>query len=382
MTEAPAVLGAYDTLNTAVAIPSDIIVCPQCRPGTNTFMFYASQYKGSCHQVTVALDGQAPEEGNVLCIGMEGRLKYCAEGEFMAVSHVWSHGWQGCAEEGICSRVLDMLLDIASKFGCDWIWLDIALVSGVREIRSLTVNAMNRVYSSAAITLVCDRLLLAMKGGTDREKVLAMAVSDWMTRLWTMQESMLSRRLVFLQQDGYWTAEDMWETLWDYGTEDPDNHWKLVGAMTTLWELTMESDEIFDRIVFLRSNCITSKPIDMSRALFPLFKFDWPGLDTTLAEGQIILLKHIGNDAYRYAWLDAPIGLPKPWTWAPLIVPNAVGPILAEGLPVRVDTQGLHGTWFAIGVELRDVHDDPEDEDYLARITGTVFDLMTFTMEG
>lgn len=388
MNEAPAVLRAYETLNTEDSVSSDIIVCSQCRPGTNTFTSCASQYKGSCHRVMIPLDGQALEnEGNVLCIGIEGRLKYCGDGEFMAVSYVWSHGWQGCTEDGICSRVLDMLLNAASKFGLDWIWLDIAMVSGVREIRSVTVNAMNRVYSSAAITLVCDRLLLAMNGGTAREKILAMALSDWTTRLWTMQESMLSKCLVFLQQDGYWTVEDMLRKLMDYGDEDPDNHWKLIGAMITLWIMGVDSDAHFEKMVFLSSNRRTSNPIDMSRAIFPLFKLDWPGVDTTLVDGQIILLNHLGNDACRYAWLHAPIGLPPPWTWAPLNVINAEGPILREELPMRVTPQGLEGTWFAIAVDLKEVEmsDNPQDEDstvrYLARITGTFHDSMTFTME-
>ena len=124
------------------------------------------------------------------------------------MSHVWSHEWQGVSEDGICSRVLEMLLAVASSFGLEWIWLDVAMISGVEEIRTMSVNAMNRVYSTAAVTLVCDRLILSMKGGTDREKALVVSLSDWFTRLWTMQEALLSQKLVFLQQDGWWIGYD------------------------------------------------------------------------------------------------------------------------------------------------------------------------------
>jgi hypothetical protein len=44
-------------------------------------------------------------------------------------------------------------------------WLDVAIMSNIQEIRN-----MNRVYSTAAVTLFCDRLLLSVKGGTDRDK--------------------------------------------------------------------------------------------------------------------------------------------------------------------------------------------------------------------
>ena len=385
MEEAPTVLKAYESLNSMSVVPSDISVCPQCKPGTNTFVYCGSQYKGSCRRIDVALDGQELQNGDtVLCIGAEGQLSYRGTGQFMAVSHVWSHGWQGVSEDGICSRVLDMLLATASKFDIYWIWLDAAMVSGVTELRMVAVNAMNRVYSSGAATIVCDRLLLAMKGGTDREKVLAMAVSDWMTRLWTMQEAMLSPDLIFLQGDGYWTANQMLLNLIDYGAEDPGNHWKLVGAMITLWEMVEGSENPFERIPFISSSRRTTKLIDMCRALFPLFNLHWPGVDTTLEEGQIMLLKSLGNDAYRYAWLHGPVGLPPPWTWAPLIVVNSEGTILREGLSMLLDEQGLHGTWFAISVELKDV-EDPSDEDSmtksLARITGTFHDCMTFIVE-
>jgi hypothetical protein len=383
MKEAPAVLRAYESLNSTAAVPSDITFCPQCKPGTNTFVFCGSQYKGSCRRIDVALDGQGLQNGDtVLCIGAEGRLSYRGTGQFIAVSHVWSHGWQGVSEDGICSRVLDMLLAAASEFDMDWIWLDAAMVSGVRELRMIAVNAMNHVYSSPAATIVCDRLLLAMKGGTDREKVLAMAVSDWMTRVWTMQEAMLSPDLVFLHGDGHWTAREMLYDLIDY--DDPENHWMLVGAMITLCELVKESINPFERITFVSNGRRTSKPIDMCRALFPLFNLHWPGADTTLEEGQIILLKSLGNDAYRYAWLHGPVGLPPPWTWAPLVVVNCEGLVLREGLSMHLDEQGLHGTWLAIAVELKEIK-DTSDEDSLgksmARVTETFHDRMTYMVE-
>ncbi len=72
----------------------------------------------------------------------------------MAVSHVWEHGWQGNSEEGVCSRTLELLLDVAALFDLEWVWLDIVMISGVKEIRATSINSMNLVYSSAKVTVV------------------------------------------------------------------------------------------------------------------------------------------------------------------------------------------------------------------------------------
>ena len=183
----------------------------------------------------------------------------------------------GVSEDGICSRVLDMLLKVAAEFNLEWIWLDIAMVSDVQEIRIMSINAMNRVYSTAAITLVCDRLLLSMKGGTDREKALAISLTDWFTRVWTMQEAILSKRLIFLQRDGYWMGRDLFMSLLHNCSEGPICHWKQCGAILTIWSIVGTSGQLLDRIFYANGSRRTTKKIDMTRALFPLFDLKWPG---------------------------------------------------------------------------------------------------------
>lgn len=157
MTSATSVLSAFRRCQQAATIRLDhaIQVCDQCKPGTNTFTYYGGKYERCCDRIEVRLAGRPLHIGErVLCIAANGGVDYCAKGEFMAVSHVWEHGWRGVSEDGICSRVLHMLCKTASQFGLSWIWIDVAMISGVREIRALSVNSMHRVYSSAAVTLV------------------------------------------------------------------------------------------------------------------------------------------------------------------------------------------------------------------------------------
>ena len=70
-----------------------------------------SSYDGHCSviPVSVAPNIDVVEEEKVLCIGAGGELHWCGKGEFMAVSHVWEHGWQGDSEKGVCNRVLDFI---------------------------------------------------------------------------------------------------------------------------------------------------------------------------------------------------------------------------------------------------------------------------------
>lgn len=226
ITTAPALMSAYQANRENVDAIEDesIQFCAQCKPGTNTFAYWFSKYSGKCFRVPIDLDGRKIQAtAGVLCLGRDRKLEYRSSGEFLTISHVWSHGWQGVSEDGICSRVLDMLLSATSYLNLEWIWLDVAMISGIEEIRTMSINAMNEVYSTAAATLVCDRLLLSMKGGTDREKALAVAVSDWYTRLWTMQEAILSRKLVFLQQDRLWDGRDLMMSLVYSCSDGSDN---------------------------------------------------------------------------------------------------------------------------------------------------------------
>jgi hypothetical protein len=274
MAAIPAVVAAHQLQQSQVraAPPLGVRVCDQCKPSSNTYSWCGSEYTGNCRRVPVLLSEYSQElesADEVVCIGSNGELKMCGSGEFMAISHVWAHEWQGVSEDGLCSRVLAMLLKIAAEFSLEWVWLDVAMVSGIPD---MSVNSMNRVYTGAKVTLVCDRLLLSMHGGNAREKAFAIATSDWMTRVWTIQESMLSDNLVVLQNDHWWRAEELLESLIyaEGGTQ-----WQSYGAIQTVLAMvkvvTSSAETILERIIPLCRERKTTKPVDLVRALYPLF---------------------------------------------------------------------------------------------------------------
>ncbi|GAM37375.1 hypothetical protein TCE0_023r07248 [Talaromyces pinophilus] len=328
-----------------------IKACKQCKPGTNTWSYcapYNIRYS-DCHRIIMNYNIKpGPQDGGkVCCLGRNGATKYCGPNEFMAISHVWSHGWQGSAEDGICCRVLDMLLDIAAtKLNVQWIWLDIAMISRDKSIRPMAINSMDTVYSTAKATLVVDRLLLNFtpKAEDDKQTALAITASDWMTRLWTMQEAMLSRNLLILthRDSEPINPRDLLERI--ILAKHDTTRWQQYAAIKLLSAMTHDPKPSLRKIVTFSYERTTTNPIDMVRALYPLFGLKWPAADTTLVQGQILLLKHLGQEAAILTSLSSPIGLPSPWGWAPLVIPGAAGGSLA-GHGRYVSEDGLMGAW-------------------------------------
>jgi hypothetical protein len=337
------------------ALPKGVSACDQCQPGTNTFALQGASYKGNCWftPVSIAKTTALAQNGKVLCIGPGGELKWCGDKEFIAVSHVWEHGWKGDSEKGVCKRVLDMLLLVARLFGLEWVWLDIAMISRNPEFRTMSINSMDLVYSKAKATIVCDRLLLSMNSGNDRERVMMIYLSDWMTRVWTMQEAILTQDLIFLFGDSYISGKELLHALINKAPRlRPDLHWQQYRAIRTLnGMLEATTTPILDRVQSLSKERLTSKRTDMVRAIYPLFKLKWPGPGTTLEDGQIKLLTHLGKEAGMLGSLNGPI-MPRPWSWALLTIVGCAGGLQKREFAMQVTASGLKGEWSAWNVRI------------------------------
>jgi hypothetical protein len=383
------VIDGYKRLDesTTRRLPRGVEVCDQCRQGTNTFTLQGTSYGGTCWviPVNIAENTALAQGGKVLCIGDGGELRWCGEGKFMAVSHVWEHGWQGDSEKGLCKRVLDMLLHVASLFGLEWVWLDIAMISRDSGVRARSINSMDLVYSMAKVTVVCDRLLLSMNGGDFRERVMMVFFSDWMTRVWTMQEAILSQDLIFLFGDRFLRGKELLRALIDEAPK-PELHWQQYRAIRSMHGLLEAATApMLDRVQSLCKERTTSKKTDLVRALYPLFKLEWPGLSTTLEEGQVKLLLRLGAEAGKLASLYGPI-MPRPWSWAPLTIAGSSGGLQKFGMYVTPD--GLHGKWAAWDVKIigHEGQNSPSirpdgSPKILAKLTDTCYDMIHFKVD-
>ena len=366
--------------------PQGAEFCNQCCPGTNTFALQGSSYEGCCHFVPIITQSYVNlvEKEKVLCVGAGGELRLCGKDQFMAVSHVWEHGWQGDSEKGLCSRTLDLLLFVAGLFGLEWVWIDIAMISREPISRSLAINSMNFVYTSSKVTVVFDRLLMSMNGGSDRERVMAVFLTDWMTRVWTMQEALLAKNLVFLFGDCHLHGRELKESM-IHNSPQPNLHWQQWTAIRSLATI-LEGfvTPMLDRIFTLSKERLTTKKEDMSRAVFPLFDLKWPGRMTTLEEGQVKILRYLGKRAARLAPLHGPI-MPQPWSWAPLVLPGTSGFLQPQGEERPLHLDGIRGRWAAWPVlkmlgKLNLGRDGYCEQ--LAQLTGTCYDMVKLEVMG
>ena len=96
-----------------------------------------------------------------------------------------------------------------------------------------------------------------------------------------------------------------------------------------------------------------------------------------------MLLRNLGSDAARYAFVFGPIGLPSPWQWAPLYF-SACSGILMNASPMMISTeQGLVGKWSYQVVKLKKVHPLKSDADsypnFVIKVLGSLVNYMEFS---
>jgi hypothetical protein len=312
--------------------------CSQCEPETSTYAFDGEHYEGFCTRINVHIENiDSPRLKRVLCIGKSGAIKWCQAGEFLAVSHVRSHGWQGARKDGVCSRVLEMLLKIAREgFELDWIWLDVALNTRSSDpAGGLSYDEFNWIYANAKCTLVWDKLLLTTNCRSPLEKSLALSKSEWYTRLWTMREAMLTKELWVMQRNyGHWSVNRLLSDLiaesqrerglgGDFYEAIQDVSAILCCRDTQLWET-------LQRVVHAGRPRRARKPLHLLEAVYPMFNIPWDSNIVSFERGHKTLMERLGSVGIRCISLFAPFGIPGPYSWAPVSLVATKGALVSD----------------------------------------------------
>lgn len=127
---------------------------------------------------------------------------------FIAISHVWSHGWGNahanelnfCQLQFLQRQIQWVTGDPQTPF-----WMDTLLVpigGTERNIRAkkTAIRQIYDVFDSSRHTIVIDnelRTLRAAQAGRERELAMKILSCGWTKRLWTLQEAFLSRSIYF-----------------------------------------------------------------------------------------------------------------------------------------------------------------------------------------
>ena len=148
---------------------------------------------------------------------------------YATISHVWSHGYGNSSANRLwrcqVEFFLSLMVTITSKDPLTapstyerLFWIDtlaIPVQEEHKDQRRRAIRKIHDIYTEATFTVVVDTGLNKMSSSSKYEdtamKILA---SAWMSRLWTLQEAYLSRRLWFAFKKGDMRSLDELEAMY------------------------------------------------------------------------------------------------------------------------------------------------------------------------
>ena len=159
------------------------------------------------HDITKFLsDGDSTVVPVVVWDGMRLRVQPAVDGQYVAISHVWADGLGASPEVGLpacqIARLAALVKEAVPESGA--FWMDSLCVPREAGLRSHALKLLPKTYKEAAKVLVLDADVRAQcaKGQRWEENLFYIVMSGWARRLWTAQEGVLARRLLFEFSDG------------------------------------------------------------------------------------------------------------------------------------------------------------------------------------
>ncbi|MCJ1433848.1 hypothetical protein MMC27_003213 [Xylographa pallens] len=116
---------------------------------------------------------------------------------YIAISHVWSHGLGNPVENALPICQIEHLFRLVTAIGGDdvHLWIDTISVPIEPEYKRIAISRLRKVYTEARWVLVIDRHLEQV-GSHWLEMQLQLLASEWLKRLWTLQEMRLASDLL------------------------------------------------------------------------------------------------------------------------------------------------------------------------------------------
>lgn len=127
------------------------------------------------------------------------QVRSSSETPFVAISHVWADGLGSTTEQGLPACQLRRLVTLVrGMYPGAAFWTDGLCIPDIPTVRKKAIGMMGRIYSEAVGVLVLDGgLQLCPSVEPTSTKILHVLTCGWMRRLWTLQEAVLAKDLVF-----------------------------------------------------------------------------------------------------------------------------------------------------------------------------------------
>lgn len=149
-------------------------------------------------------------------------IKLCSDSSLMrytTFSHVWSDGLGSDTERGLPTCQVAYLRELAMEAtGTPYVWIDSLCIPRQTDLRRLAISRMSEAYRSSYATIVLDDgIRRCNTRDSSQAQLIAVALSTWQERLWTLSESVLSFRVFFAFEDKLKISKD----ILDVGLETP-----------------------------------------------------------------------------------------------------------------------------------------------------------------
>lgn len=141
-------------------------------------------------------------------------VPFDGEIEFVAISHVWSHGLANASSNTLPTCQLDRVCTYVSKLegSPSYVWIDTLCVPRQPvALRRIAIQNIRQVYEQASRVLVLDEELVAcrLQHLSLEARLMMINLSGWMRRLWTLHEHLRAKILHFQFADGTCSDQEL-----------------------------------------------------------------------------------------------------------------------------------------------------------------------------
>jgi len=153
--------------------------------------------------------------------------------EYVAFSHVSSQGLGSSRSHSLPDCQLAFLQDIADVVSSSGskpakFWLDTLSIPLERAARKAALGGANQIFSTASSVVVLDSYLMRASVGSAFDAMLRIRYSAWASRLWTIQEGAVSKRLYIKFANIVYCYKDLLTDMFEprlYGTLPEYHHY-------------------------------------------------------------------------------------------------------------------------------------------------------------
>ncbi|KAA6413417.1 MAG: hypothetical protein FRX48_03163 [Lasallia pustulata] len=278
---------------------------------------------------------------------------------FVAFSHVWMDGLGSDTDHGLPTCRVKALKGYASMVTASPLtWIDALCIPGEGHARKLAIQLMGHVYKQASATIILDAGLQSYDLGLDSslpELGVRLVTSNWMHRLWTLPECLLSQCPFVAFRNNLCPLGAFFNRL--SGQLKYPIEYKVYGTLFKLVGGATRRTPTIGSVQRLLSRRDSSKPRDEALAIAPLLNIEPLNLtdlqdDERMIEFWRLVHRVPGNVIFLNCTRLERLG----YTWAPRsLMSIRVGAQMDTATPDAIVTQtGLRATFLVYVFERRE----------------------------